>query len=172
MSIKIYNGIKFNSSNIESVFKELLAAKEIIYECGHNEIDSITLRIALDDCKQTHWSSRRFHLEKKMKELSINSMNHLNCEIVIYPYQGKLYGHINTNCKKYIHILNSMNIFKEYSYWNNSEKPKKISANEWNKRNDIWRAIIEIKNGLHFSLFSSEDLFDEDRLIEKIKLIN
>ena len=106
-----------------------------------------------------------FFVEKQIRESKISYRRDFNydyqCDIHILPIKDKLlflyYGE-KDNFRK---ILNEQNFIMEYHYQNQTDKPEKISNEEWEQRKKDWEeAIIDYipsNHGFTFNLVNSDN---------------
>lgn len=82
--------------------------------------------------------------EEKIKK-SNQSMPQFDfgCEVVIYPYQGQFLLKFFTSRKEYLDILKTNSRFREYDYWDNTDKPNYVSEMEWAQRAEVWDEVIQ-----------------------------
>lgn len=65
------------------------------------------------------------------------------CEVVIYPFQGQFLLKFFTSQKAYLDILKTNSRFREYDYWDNSDKPNYVSEMEWLQRAEVWNEVTQ-----------------------------
>lgn len=57
-------------------------------------------------------------------------------QVYLIPYFGSLLHHFNEKLRKDPRLV-------EYGYWNNTDRPDRVSPQEWGKRKKVWHALTE-----------------------------
>lgn len=168
MSVKIYDGLKVKDNNadvfeivktvnetIEKIFKK--TAKKTVYEkmveiidSPHSEntaekssTDTIFLIAKENYTKESH--SACFYNDHKFS-ISFGKTS-----------TGKILALPITNNRKYIKALMKTGLFEKYGYWDNSDRPKKISKKDWHKRELEWEEISLNNNFFALLKYSLKD---------------
>lgn len=66
------------------------------------------------------------------------------CELQMFPMEGNTMLGImfSSHYREFEGVLESMPGYSEYGYWNNTDRPSKISQKKWNQRRDDWDNAI------------------------------
>lgn len=102
--------------------------------------------------------------EKHAKLNDINIYPHSSRELLLYPF-------LNSFFKKFINFEEH---FEKYGYWNNSDKPKDVSSQQWRARGKKWEKILDksgtfYEAGLSFHLLDSEYFIFENEVLDNIE---
>lgn len=158
VSTKIYSGFKAINVEIKQLMIDLLqiqsAAKQIAqnlsweYQIHHATIlfDKVCLGEA-ESIKHSYYGECYAKLLEEQREVERTNMRNMSVDysfsICIYPTQNNEFlGMYFTEWEpKYLPLLKAYPWYNEYGYWNNSDKPNKITQREWNKRRDDWEIL-------------------------------
>lgn len=83
-----------------------------------------------------------------------------NVEIIFFPIEDKILALFFSNDPEYENIFEQIDIVSEYNYFNNTDKPKETSNEEWEIREKEWERVlpyasIVIESGFSTRLISS-----------------
>lgn len=175
MSIKIYNGIKFKSNNINEVIDQLITLRKSALEINLSNIPYY-INIFYNSLKEKPDDSLKFanlFLGTFSKYYRKYSDPMFRFGVYIYFYKNEIHGYYydETNrCKK---LLN--NISDDFHYQNQTDCPDYISENEWKFRKDAWEEMLPTgflkEKGLKFSIIDEDDIniFFIEECFNKIK---
>jgi hypothetical protein len=160
MSTKIYTGFSVPIRDTNRLLKDLTefqiscAAKDInyrisVYMAVPNRLPILTsnrkyiARVPKEDGK---WKDFYAYLVELYIENHDKSMtpDNIQAGAVLFYYRGNLYGwlygdYVN-DTKEY---LNKLAYIRDYSYWNNSDQPKDLTARQWSARGKKWDKILD-----------------------------
>lgn len=140
MSMKIYDGIKFHTKSIKSLYRDIDMLRIITRNHLLEIISSLTTI-----------TSRKFELNS-----ILNQRDNL-VEIIIFHHKKSFYGIlyipseiadsvVNTTydmkSKQLRSKLFATNLFRDYYYWDNTDKPECISLKDWRTRKKVWEGIF------------------------------
>lgn len=90
------------------------------------------------------------------KQLGSSSRNPFNFDvhIAIREYKSRIYvrPHCDWKMANVLDFLEEDERLEEYSYWNNTDRPKRFSAQEWGHRSKVWDGIHEAGWGHYLSI--------------------
>ena len=164
MSTKLYNGIKFKSSNIYVVFEQLKELKEKLLAIswkylrkeGYLKYFIMENGLLNEGCYEIH-SRLRKNLTEELRKIDDIPFNF---SVMVYPYQGELYGYYFNDIPEYAEYLTE--IADDFSYQDQTDRPEHISKAEYKKRREIWEGILKyytfVENGLRYDIVSSRNL--------------
>lgn len=163
-----------NDYDLESVLKEMVLMvetdKRIDFELKwkrENGLSEPLYRIITDLADARHRKS--YYSETRDVDcdfhLILNVFGYKD-KIVLYPFYEQ---------KKYSTVLQEE--FEEYGYFNNSDKPEKISDKDWDERSDAWNYVLDNQEPLQYNAYKSYEsvinFFSEDEVKDfKNKLIS
>lgn len=168
MSTKIYDAFRIVCSPEElhdllSEYQEFVneAAVELTHECYTNllavhECNMVKEKIGMNSSSPLkNYQKKDFSLltalyykvmdaEEKIKKTGLNMPQFdFGCEVVVYPFQGQFLLKFFTSQKAYLDILKTNSRFREYEYWNNTDKPNYVSEAEWLQRSEVWDEVTK-----------------------------
>lgn len=186
MSLKVYNGIKFKSKNINEILSQLNNIKK---QAVQNVIDYYTVNqekilafilsqnnpdflnnvaACIAEQKSDDKTMREFvnYFKSSMAKEYVDWKDiYANFIVYIIPYKGKYYGHYTSGDIK----ENEKLLFQfadEFHYQNQTDKPDDITTREWNKRRNVWHDVFYEKEdeytGLQFRLIDHNTIFSWD----------
>lgn len=167
MSTKIYEGFKIDNINTISELglwinqfrgKAEVKLREVVTkyvaEKSTEIIDFLTV-YSIDDAMKkldigfnilgcSPLTAAQMHVWHEEKKPQQERLCDFYCELQLFPMSGnELLGVIFTShYRDFEPILESMPGYSEYGYWNNTDRPSKISQKKWNKRRDDWDTAI------------------------------
>jgi hypothetical protein len=114
-----------------------------------------------------------FNTQRALEAFIDSQLNHhlnIDSSVVVYFYKSKTvvqffgldFG-LRNYTKKLREEISSNNKFSDYSYWNNTDKPDKVSEEEWDEREKFYDDLTEQYHcfnsfGLVYELSNSETL--------------
>ena len=158
MSTKIYTGFKINESNLEDIQKLLNEHKIDVNLWAEKKSLSFIINYMVYKADKMSVTSENANFN----DLYLEAYNELldrgqeiektqrrdvaadfDVNIVLFPYNSAFYGiyysEDTANYKKFL----KHKLVEEFSYWNNSDKPKNIKLSDWNERGKIWDNILK-----------------------------
>lgn len=185
MSTKIYNGIKFNSTNLLEIISELKKLVPGAQEIARQEITSRLLQFVIR--KGNMLESKSYDIEQELKRELMeakyqgNGPFKLQFSLFLYPHSnGKFYGAHFASNKEFKKLLFDSNICVDYHYQNQtdmsnydwdkenwgtmSEERKAELEKDWYERDKIWEDLLGNDTfrmaGLEYTIVDgAEDLF-------------
>lgn len=181
MSTKIYNGIKFKSSNIREVLDQLISLKKVandkaleILKDSEIALFVATNKISLDD---------PFEATRELLH-AINSKTHtlnhkytfipnLYFSIIVYPDKdGDIYGYyFDSNVESFRELLKPL--YDDFHYQNQSDPPSYLSEEEWNFRRTKWDELVDYNfsdSGFTYDLVTG-DTIDLWKLESRVSVV-
>ena len=174
MSTKIYNGVVFKSNSMEDILKNFVKIREKAIE-KHNEM--ITVEELMFFISQNQLENE--HTFKILHELENNIMSrcrritdvNFNFSIVLFPHKEKIYGIYFTDFQEEDYKL-ICDMFDDYHYQDQCDRPEHISEEEWEERYKTWDEIIGYdtisSRGFLYTFCGAYDL-DTMTIFEKIR---
>lgn len=80
------------------------------------------------------------HIEKTKER---NPTVDFDFEVSLLPFEGKIYGMVRCEHAPWISIFKRTVPVKDFSYWDNTDKPSRISREDWNERERVWENIFK-----------------------------
>lgn len=164
MSTKLYNGIKFKSNDIYVVFEQLKGLKEKLPAIGWGYLKNkgyLKYFIKVNNLMNESCYNIHSRLVKNLNE-EVRRIDDIpfNFSVMVYPYQGELYGYYFNDITEYQDYLKE--IADDFSYQNLTDRPEHISEEEYKKRQEVWDEILKYytfaENGLKYDIVSSCNL--------------
>jgi hypothetical protein len=186
MSIKIYNAYKLKDSRVLWDFcrevkkeatkniKDILKVTYNFLEEKENFEEIIRNRYNLEEDTKVelpHISWYIFDKYNSQQTSSTDNSYNFDLFICFYEYNGEIYITPGEGLpvKGTLDFLESRKDLVDYSYWNNTDKPEDISQDEWEKREKIWKNIIEDDAFLVLNICSTDIFYKLDPCMELIK---
>ena len=171
MSLKVYNGIKFKSKNINEILSQLNSIKEqavknVIdyYINNQTQIEKFILSKNFDesyvnkvaDCiaeQRVNNDTMNIFVKTFKSSMAKEYVNwsdiYANFIVYIIPYKGKYYGHyVCGDVKENEKLL--FQFVDEFHYQNQTDKPDDITTREWNKRAEVWDDVFYVWGNVVF----------------------
>ncbi len=195
MSTKIYDGFVLTINNFERLNKEIIAFRKDITPIvnkgywhylatiSSNFIDNKLCNIPID--KEDKETTPYFYAEHNLRNDITNVERtqqrdpwvDFETSLVFIPYNKKIFGIIYSEQKNIREMWFNKKFVKEYGYWDNTDRPEKISNKSWKLRGDIWDKIlsnfnyIPSMNGFTAECVAKWYTYDIHNFEEIIKLI-
>jgi hypothetical protein len=155
MSTKIYNGIKFKSSNIKEVLDQLIQLKKVANKKAIEILkDGEIARFIMGN---NLLSEVPFEISRELMHAINNSSSSLNRKwvlvpnlyfsVVVYPDSvGDIYGYyFISNRDEYYELLKPL--YTDFHYQNQTDPPSELSEEEWDFRRSKWDELVNDKFG-------------------------
>ena len=155
MSTKIYGGLRFKSRNIFEIHEQIQGLRGTV----SREQERIHLSYLATRCARmidnrlvrgipfegSPLNAATTDLEQRIDKARKQSdpICDVSGEIAIMPFQKRFYAMVFAANKDINNILSSKEIFDEYCYYDNTDRPEEISAREWRIREKVWTGILQ-----------------------------
>lgn len=197
MSIKLYNGIKFNSNKLSTVIRQLHSIKEESIKKVQESFENPESRNFLSMCIfymlcekngesftyekdgekiPCYWIFER-KLKEKMREPYRSGIGFdCNFSVTIFERKNKLYGVFFDQTNKNYKQLFDKDIAVDYHYQNQTDKPDEISLRDWRFREEVWEDIfddisvlwIPSEAGVVYDIVTEDDINISKEIFEKV----
>lgn len=138
MSTKIYDAYEYRGKNIDTLMADLKRMRAAIWEETVSHVG-----------KHSSATEQYYALGERIQdEMRSHERSWLNCltSAVVYPYRGRLFVQffgltdrmVFEDGLKFV----SKKLFKEFSYWNNTDSEDGVSDNDWRARGKLWDRIL------------------------------
>lgn len=155
MSTKIYHGFRFLSSDMIEVHQNMMEWRKrvvVLTETKKAQLlaaHAVRLidKAAVDGQPLPEsplgdaWSDMRDRQSKVKKTGYRDPEIDFDFEVSIMPFEGKLYGIVYCEQGDWRKEFFKQGWTEEFSYWDNTDRPRKITAKDWAERGRIWDAI-------------------------------
>ncbi len=156
MSTKIYNGLKFTSTDFAELFGQLQRFRKRLVGLTQSEAGSyMAARVVrmIDDAAANEMPLENF-LSKASREFreevdEIKKTGYRNpsvdfeFKVMIFPHKGEFYGTVFTEQSDWMKLLRSQKWVREYSYHDSTDDtPPGVSYEDYRKRGDVWSEIL------------------------------
>lgn len=174
MSTKIYNGVVCKSNSMEEILQKFIKIREEAVK-KHNEqltVDELVFFIEQNGLKDKHVYDIYNRLEENISNRCRNIFDiNFNFSIVLFPYKKKIYGiYFTDNAKEDYELISDL--FDDYHYQDQCDKPEHISEEEWEERYNVWDELLGYdrisSRGFLYTFCCSYDL-DTMTIFEKIR---
>jgi hypothetical protein len=159
MSIKtLYRGFKFRTNDLLEIHERIMEWRQELEGRHRQALASLFAKLAvamvdrealkpgtyagkvpLAEAWSGVWDMQR---EVKAKGLR-NPLVDFDFSISILPHGGEVFGIVYTDQHEWFDLWLAKDFVTEFAYWNSGDAPEEIGAEEWERRGDIWRAILE-----------------------------
>lgn len=194
MSIKIYRAYKLvNPNNFWKVTAKIkdnatINTKKVISKLYDDlDIESIDRLSNIytqetSNHKYDHdWIARRFAKSKYVyamyKDQATNPYRNefnLNVEFTVRKYKNNLYliPYSDLIVRSVFDFLYKAKYVTDFTYWNNTDAPSKMSVTEWKQRGRVWEALSAPERWKNYALFqvlSVDNFYQVDPLFSDIE---
>lgn len=184
MSTKIYTGFKAEGISFYELSQQLSEIKQIAQQIAikslYNEMileaaklyDSIALghkQPIYTSCVAKIWSDMITECIESNKNNTRHPSTDYSFSVCLHPInETSTLGVYFTEHTKLSDLITEKSWFKDYAYWNNTDKPDEISEKEWEVRKETWnnycRYGLTFANSMYtFELVSDSCIFDVKR---------
>ncbi|SFM82164.1 hypothetical protein [Methylobacterium pseudosasicola] len=155
MSTKIYDGIRFRSSDLLEIHAQLAAYRPVVAKA----VEEATLRYvaslatdAIDKAalagtgvESPIWYARQ-KLYERQEEIKRSGRRDPSIDfdftITIMPYQGAVYGIVFCEQSGWKDAMLGAGFAEAFPYWNNTDPPEGFTDEAWDERGQLWNAIL------------------------------
>ena len=185
MSLKVYNGIRFKTNNLQKVIEYLHSIRETAYQNARKLNVKDPVRAILTFCEHSkdilclekeekHWD---FHASRKLADNLDERYRGYDdppfvFDVVVIPWKGRLYGcYYCDGIEENERLLDE--IAEEYHYQNQTDRPEEIPTREWNRRGEIWDEIFTAYDtpaeaGLVYRVINSNRILNDFELVKEL----
>lgn len=161
MSTKIYNGIRFTTSNLISLHRKIAKFQAELEPLALKKLTKVMATIAAesyDDLLIKREKPETFKgkyiigyardiVDKRNKEVQQTRRRDpaidMDFNVCVMPCGRSLLGIIYTEHDDFTEKFMKMCPAEEYAYWNNTDRPDNLTATEWHKRKKDWDKALE-----------------------------
>lgn len=154
MSTKIYNAWRVNSAVWNVMLKDLHAKYvQVMAEIICRRIDQ-SYQLPNESRRQKYFRLWFGILDLEYSQFRDDWQKGFKSGLIAFYHEGWFYFYPYGNLpptndprswfdELFSHPAYQDGMIKEFSYWDNVEEPEGLAEGEWNKRRDIWNAILE-----------------------------
>jgi hypothetical protein len=159
MSTKtLYRGFKFRTNDLLEIHQRIMEWRQELEDRHRQALSGLFAKLAvamvdrealnpgshagkvpLSEAWSMVWDMQR---EVKSKGLR-NPLVDFDFSISILPYGGEVFGIVYTDQHEWFDVWMTKDFVTEFAYWNSGDAPEEIGEEEWARRGDTWRAILE-----------------------------
>lgn len=169
MSTKIYYGFQFKDhSLIDEAFDTLRAIRPKFVKYAGQLFNDVVVRNATflyDKEESLNYRSplthAQFELSDRLSKKENVYIGNYESEILVGKVHNLILGYYNLP-NELIKLFKKEKFFKEYGYWNNTDKLPRVSNKEWKIRGTNWDAMFNGEFYLHKSMFSFKLIEHDD----------
>lgn len=175
--MKIYNGIKFKSNDLQEIVKSLYDIRKqaiknsVEYAKNHSDdfiftmVDNIddAFKLNIDDFKTNRECQKKVQASLEKRWRTSKDPNFL-FNVTIIPWAGEYYGCVYDDQISENRAL-LKDIADDFHYQNQTDQPEDISNEEWQHRSQIWNDIFDMyftpgEAGPTYEIVKSDDFND------------
>jgi hypothetical protein len=158
MSIKIFRGFKFSTTDLFEIHAHLAVWRLELRELHRQAVAAyLAKQIAtmIDGAAATPgkyagkapYSSAYISLMERQIEIKKTGYRDpeidFQFDVVLMPHVGAVYGMVFTEQEAWWQLFESKAYISDFSYWNNSDGPDDLPEEEWDRRGEVWSAILD-----------------------------
>lgn len=156
MGIRIYNGIKFVSTDFHDVFSQIQSFRPTIADLtkkgvGHYLAHRLATMIDTEVANGTelggnYLSKVTNQFSESVDEMKKNGRRNpiidFEFKIEIFPHNGEFYGMVFTEKGEWKKEMIAQGWATDFWYWDNTDHDEDISEEDWDERGKLWDAIL------------------------------
>jgi len=155
MSAKIYSGLRFTSCDLLEVHQQIMAFRPIVARLTADALSAFLAKAATERidkaamggaaCKSPLFESLQefWDREKGIKETQRRDPRvDFEFKVFVLPFEGRIYGIASSEQGEWVDVLKKQDWVEDWSYWNNSDRPKGIPQEEWDERSRVWHDVL------------------------------
>lgn len=157
MSTSILNGLRFEATDIFVIHEQFkmfraklqkLSTERLAALCAERLVAEIDKAVAegLPIPSNTLFKARHAINDEQAQIERAKERNptvDFDFEVSLLPFEGKIYGMVRCEHAPWISIFKRTVPVKDFSYWDNTDKPSRISREDWNERERVWENIFK-----------------------------
>jgi hypothetical protein len=102
------------------------------------------------------WRTLRDDQKKIIETQGRNPRVDFEFKLWISPFEGRIYGNIACEHEDWVKKFMRMRIAEDFSYWNNCDRPDRMSYANWQERERIWEGVYKDQFAYGANTFLSE----------------
>jgi len=158
MSTKIYNGFRFTSANLNKVYHNVQELRNKIQPLAERMVRRYVVQASVSQHDSWAHFGRPGHCDpsflsnitrdlwerqaKVQKTQQRDPEVDFSLELAILPIQRTMLGIFYTEQSCFEQILRRCNWFKDYGYWDISDRPDNVSEHAWELRRRDWETAV------------------------------
>lgn len=157
MSYKVYDGFKFKEADIDAVQVHIAAWRQRLAAIHRDWLAKLhaDMAVAMVDEAATTTESR--HRGKVPLEAVRKEIHDRQAEIVtsrlrdpevdpefivsVFTHETGYYGIVGTERRAWLDEWLKSNFIEDFCYWNNTDRPDGMDADEWERRHAVWKSL-------------------------------
>lgn len=160
MSTKIYNGLRFVSTDLYEIHQQFMDWRKRIHELTDEyENKMIALKVVQIIDRQTiietdepiknpmsHVWNEITDAQQEIKKTGRRQPAvDFDFEVSLMPHKGRVYGIVFCEQGPWVREFMAQNWVEEFGYWNNTDPPEDMDEAEWDIRGEIWNDVLQNK---------------------------
>ena len=154
MSTKIYTGFRFTSPDLNQVYSNIRAFRDYVRPLAKRMVRRYAVQAAVTEHDYWEYSGRTRHedtsflfniiddLMSRQRKIETTHQRDpvvdFSLEIAVLPIRGAVLGIFYTEQAAFDRLIRRQPWFKEYGYWNNTDRPSHVSKYAWETRRKNW----------------------------------
>lgn len=161
MSTTIYNAVRFNPGmNLSEVVKWCMELRPLMqnkaYQKDVQELLSTAVRIydhkmleKLSWCTDSQIKDNTSAFMVAFRQIDDEERDGKKIygskseSIIVFPHGRSIYALVRvSDAEELINTFTKGGIWKDFSYWNNSDRPDDVTSTQWSRRKNVWDEIF------------------------------
>lgn len=157
MSTKIYTGFRFRTNDIFAIHRLVAKWRVELAAIHRSELAFLLAGMCTETIDRNAINAERnagknpfreARMEVRTRQKEILGSGHrdpevdFDFEIAILPYDGHVYGMVFSERSRWVGRWMELEDVEDYSYWDNTDRPDEISAEDWKARDRVWDGIL------------------------------
>ncbi|MDD2750843.1 MAG: hypothetical protein PHX24_12260 [Acidithiobacillus sp.] len=142
MSTKIYNGFSMSTDSAVHLMDMVNSFRPYIRAEGQKMLNRFIRKTATPDHPYQGWrvwmDFRSETVDKGIRAPSVDT----DFELTFFPDGKRFLGIAFTEHDRWFRRWLKQPLVSEYRYWDNSDKPSRISRKEWDQRAETWDRVL------------------------------
>jgi hypothetical protein len=157
MSYKVYDAFKFGTTDMDAVRSHIDAWKNELAKLHHRWLAALhaDMAVAMIDEAATTTVSRhrgkvpletvRKEILDRQEEIVTSRLRDPEVDpeftVSVFTHETGYYGIVGTERRAWLDEWLKSNFIEDFSYWNNTDRPDGMDADEWERRHAVWKSL-------------------------------
>lgn len=144
VSTKIHNGFTVNSSSMQEVLEMVDKFRPFVQQKGKEMLGNY-IKSMTQSGKVTNASAyiKWMDVQSEIRRTKIrNPAFDTDFELIFFPDGNRMLGIMYCEHPNWCREWLAQPKVSEYAYWNNTDRPANLSAEEWDARGEAWDRVL------------------------------